>query len=336
MEAAVGMIWRQPNSYKGKQMNKARKKVKPGQEMISFEQACQLIWQHSSTLGSETILTRQAVGRVLAEAIKSPLALPPFAKSAMDGYAVRLSGKEKYPLQLEVVGIAPAGISQPGFKLAAGQACKIMTGAALPKGANTVVRIEDVKTEGKTITVKQTLTKGMNVCARGEDVKQGALVLPLGQFLRPVEIGILASLGISKVKVYRQPTIALLSTGDELVNPSVEPLPGQIRDTNRPLLLSYLTQRGLVCQDLGIAKDNQRSISEKIAKGLKADILLISGGVSMGDYDLVPQVLSSSGVQQVFHKVQVKPGKPLFFGKTDSTLVFGLPGNPVSSLLGAR
>jgi molybdopterin molybdotransferase len=318
--------------------------------MLSVEQALQMVLENAVRRPTETIaLTPAALGLVLAEEVASDLDMPPYDKALVDGYAVRSAdlgpasvrahgaeaGLAVTSLLLKVIEEIPAG-HVPRFPLRPNQVARIMTGAMLPPGADAVIMSEKVETVGGgAISIyDQNVKPGQNVMPRGREMRQNEIVLQAGALLRPQELGLLAAVGRNAIQVYRQPQVCILSTGDELVEPAVEPGPGQIRNSNATLLAGQLTRAGARPQYLGIARDSTECLRLLIGEGLQGDMLLLTGGVSAGQLDLVPGVLQELGVLPVFHKVAMKPGKPLFFGRREDTLVFGLPGNPVSALVG--
>jgi molybdopterin molybdotransferase len=273
------------------------------------------------------------MGRVLAEDVTSDLDMPPFDKSMMDGYAVRSADLASGPAVLAVVEEITAGRT-PTVPLGPGKTSRIMTGAPIPNGADAVVMIERCEAQGaERVRVPGPVAAGTNVAERSRELRTGETVLRAGSLLRSQEIGLLALVGRPNVPTHPAPEVAVLSTGDELVAADVKPGPGQIRNSNGPMLLAQVTQAGVRPRDLGIAIDNVDRLRVAISDGLRSDVLILSGGVSAGKLDLVPDVLRGLGVEPHFHKVRMKPGKPLFFGTRGETLVFGLPGNPVSSFV---
>ncbi len=280
-----------------------------------------------------------ALGLVLAEEVVSDLDLPPYDKAMMDGYAIRAADLANGQAVLTVVEEIMAG-QTPRLPVGPGQATRIMTGAPMPGGADAVVMVEHShQLEGQRVQLQETPPpSGQNVLPRGQEMRRGDVVLQVGSVLRPQEFGLLAAVGRTSVTVRPAPRVAIVPTGDEIVEPSQVPGPGQIRNSNGPMLLAQTCRAGGLPQLLGIARDSQASLQDLIAKGLQADILVLSGGVSAGQHDLVPGVLEELGVRTLFHKIKIKPGKPLLFGvrprqAEPPTLVFGLPGNPVSSLV---
>ncbi len=311
-----------------------------GEDMISVLEALQIVLPQARPLPPETVpLDSSSLGLVLAEDVASDLDMPPFAKALMDGYAVRAADLATGQAVLAVVEEVPAGHT-PRRPVGTGQAARIMTGAPIPPGADAVVMIEHSKLldEGR-VLLEETPSPpaGQNVLPRGREMRRGDIVLRAGSVLRPQEFGLLAAVGRTAVQVRPAPRVAILPTGDEIVEPAQAPGPGQIRNSNGPMLLAQTCRAGGQPRLLGIARDHRASLRALIGEGLQADILVLSGGVSAGKHDLVPGVLEELGVRVLFHKIQIKPGKPLLFGihdKNDApTLVFGLPGNPVSSLV---
>jgi molybdopterin molybdotransferase len=303
--------------------------------MISVSEALNLVCQHAKRLPpAETPLSPDLLGLVLAEEVRSDLDMPPFDKSMMDGYAVRSADLGTGEAPLEIIEEIPAG-HVPTREIHPGHTSRIMTGAGLPRGADAVVMVErSTLTDDRHVRLKDNPAPGQNVLKQGTEMRKGDVILPAGSILRPQELGLLAAVGRTKVQAYRPPTVAILSTGNELVEPQHTPGPGQIRNSNATLLTGQVTRARGTPRYLGIALDTLDSLRPLVREGLQADVLLLSGGVSMGQLDLVPQVLQEEGVTPIFHKIAMKPGKPLFFGTKGNTLVFGLPGNPVSSFIG--
>lgn len=309
--------------------------------MISIEEALALIAPHARPLRPLSLSIADALDCVLAEEVASDVDSPPHDKSIVDGYAVRAAdfapGRE-----LTVVEEVMAG-AVPQRTVIAGSATRIMTGAPLPEGADGVVMVEqteavaDQSPLGKVVLRTDRVTSGQNIMRRASSMSRGETVLSAGHRLRPLEIGLLAEVGRTEVRVVRQPSVAVLSTGNELVPPCQAPSAGQIRNSNGAMLFACVQQAGAKAIELGIGRDDHDALTQLMSEGLTHDVLLVSGGVSAGVLDLVPGVLAELGVRQVFHKVAVKPGKPIWFGVLENgeetKLVFGLPGNPVSSLV---
>jgi len=272
------------------------------------------------------------VGMVIAEDIRAPRDMPLWNNSAMDGFAVRaedcVAGQT-----LTVDGYIPAGGSASGITVKPGGAVKIMTGAPAPVGCDAIVPIEEtVEKNGKLILTGQ-VRPGDHLRIRGEDVSKGELVIAAGTALRPAEINMLASFGYRTAPVFRRPKVAILSTGDELVEPGEDIGTGQIFNSNDYSIAAAVKQLGGEPVLLGIARDDRQSLTEKIAAGLEEDVLITTAGVSMGDHDLVCDVLEALQVERRFWKVDIKPGRPTAFGLKNGKPVFSLPGNPVSSMI---
>jgi len=310
--------------------------------MIQIQDAYELLDQNVSTLPMETTPLAAATGRVLAQDVTADVDSPPHDKSVMDGFAVRSSDINQGLKRLEVVETIVAG-DWPNRSLASGQAAKIMTGAPLPPGADAVVMVErtqsDESNDQHWVTLDiESLAAEKHVLRCGENFKKGQTVFAKSHVVRPTDVGLLAEVGADMVSTGGNPTVAVLPTGTELVDCSSTPGRGQIRNSNGPMLIAMARSCGLDVLDLGVGPDQPDELSDLIRRGLDHDLLILSGGVSAGTMDLVPKILHELGVRQVFHKVCVKPGKPIWFGVREGnakpTYVFGLPGNPVSSLVG--
>lgn len=304
------------------------------ESLLSVEEALRLVIDEALPLPAEEIGLEAALGRVLAEPVESPADIPACDRSAMDGYAVRTSDLVSLPAELDVAGFLPAGRSPEGIDVRPGTAVRIMTGAPLPGGADAVVMVERTEpvADGARVRVLESVGPGQNVFRRGEDLGRGARLLEAGTWIRPAEIGALAAVGKVRVKVRRRPVTTILSTGDEVIDPSQDPLPHQVRNSNGPALLAAMSAVGLDPVSLGIARDDPADLDARIAEGLSGEIFFLIGGVSVGDRDLVSQRLTAAGVRVIFHRIAMKPGKPLLFGRRGGCLVFGLPGNPLSAL----
>ena len=304
--------------------------------MISVDQARQFVLQNVPTSAYvSTVPLSQSLGKRLAADIHSDVDSPPYDKSLVDGYAVLSSDLAGGVTSFDVLEEVTAGLV-PTHSVAAGQATRIMTGAPMPNGADCVVMIEQSTLDGSsvTLTYDPPLRPGANVMDQGRSLRAGDRVLSAGTIVRAIEIALLAEVGFQDVPVADAPTVAVLSTGDELVEPAVKPALGQIRNSNSYMLSAITESCGGAPTNLGIARDEREALSRLVAEGLTHQFLLLSGGVSAGVLDLVPGVLADAGVKQVFHKVHLKPGKPVWFGVgPDGQMVFGLPGNPVSSLV---
>ncbi len=287
-------------------------------------------------LDAETVPLPELRGRVLAEDVVAADDIPPFANSAMDGYAVRAAdvagAGANHPVTLPVVEHVPAG-RVPRRAIGPGEAARIMTGAMLPAGADAVVMVEETDGGNREVMIRRAASAGDNVRPAGESVCRGETVLERGSIIGPAHVGMLATLGHIRARVARRPRVALLSTGDELVPPEASPGPGQIRDSNRYGLIAQVAAFGALPIDLGLVADNEKELRAAIAQGLAvADCLVTSGGVSVGDADLTRRVLTDFG-EIVTLRVAIKPGMPQAFGLAGGKPVFGLPGNPVSSLV---
>jgi molybdopterin molybdotransferase len=302
--------------------------------MLSVAEAQAVILHHARPLAPASVALADALDLVLAEDVASDLDMPPFDKSMMDGYAVRVSDLPDGRGELSVTGEITAGMA-PTVSLGRGQAIRIMTGAPIPTGTEAVVQIERTKpaADGRVEIDDPGLKSQQNILTRGREMRTGDVVLRAGLRLDPQAIGLLATVGRTSVTITPRPQVAVVPTGDEIVEPNHVPVAGQIRNGNGPMLLGQAARAGARPRYLGIARDRVESLGEKISAGLDADVLLLSGGVSAGKLDLVPGVLQDLGVEAHFHKIEMKPGKPLFFGTRAGTLVFGLPGNPVSSFV---
>jgi molybdopterin molybdotransferase len=273
---------------------------------------------------------------VLAEEIRSPRDVPPFRNSAMDGFAVRSqdvsAASPESPVRLDVIETIGAG-SVASLPIQPGQAIRIMTGAPVPAGADAVVKVEDTQPETDAVAVRAAIAGGANIRHAGEDVSAGQVVFGVGRVVRPADVGVLASIGVSVVRVVRRPRVAIVTTGDELVEVG-EPLgPGQIVNSNAYTLAAAVEELGGDPIVLGIVRDRPEILREVFARGLRADAMLSTGGVSVGNFDFVRAILGELGYCESFWKVAQKPGKPLSFGWCGETPVFGLPGNPVSALV---
>jgi len=287
------------------------------------------------TSETEEVSLREAFGRVLALEVTSDVDLPPFEKSAMDGYAVRLgdfAGAEG-EVELEVLGESSAGAPFSGA-IADGQCVAIYTGAEVPADCDAVVMVEMTRREGERVWIEDSPKERQNVCAKGEDLSVGRAVLEPGRRLRPVDLSVLAAVGCDPVPVFRRPRVSILTTGDELVAPSEAPGPGQIREGNTLHLAAMASGAGAEVRAVGLVADDADALASAFEEALSScDALITTGGVSMGKYDLVGEALEHVGVEQLFHKIAIKPGKPVWFGRRGDALVFGLPGNPVSCLV---
>ena len=307
--------------------------------MIKVDEALKVILNAVKQLESEKSPLVKGLGRVLSEDIYAGSDIPGFDNSAMDGYAVRFSdtinASKPKPKTLKVICDIKAG-DEPKASLKENQAARIMTGAIIPKGSDSVIMVEDtlrIAGKEKFTQILKEVKRGENIRKKGEDIKKGELVIPGGKELNSAHIGILASLGMSRVNVCRKPRVAILATGDEVIEIDEELTPGKLRNSNTYTLYSQVLKCGAIPKNLGIAKDKPQELEKKIREGLDCDIILTSGGVSVGDYDLVKYILAKMGTNIKFWQVAMRPGKPLVFGTIKNKLIFGLPGNPVSSMI---
>ncbi len=305
--------------------------------MLSIAEAFSRVDQSITLLESLEVSIVDAVGMRLAGDIVSDVDSPPFDKSMMDGFAMRANDASSVPLK--VIGTLYAG-SAPTIAVNVGQSIRIMTGAPIPEGADCVLRSEDAEFDESAmeLRLKALPSRGDNIITRGTSMRAGDAVLGSGLRLNAASVGVLAELGRPTVNVVRRPEVAILATGDELVPIDAVPTLGQIRNSNEPMLCACVANCGGSARPLGVSRDVATDLDLAIANGLRSDILCLSGGVSAGEKDLVPAALKRAGVREVFHKVNLKPGKPLWFGVHSARigrtcLVFGLPGNPVSSLV---
>jgi molybdopterin molybdotransferase len=307
----------------------------PEPTMLSVEEARSIIVASCQPGTPKSVpLNAGALGLTLAEEIHSDIDSPPFDKAMMDGYAIAAANLSTNEAIFEIVDEIHAG-QTASHAVSTGQAARIMTGAPMPPGSDAVVMIERAREANANHIVLdvQGTRPGTNVLTQGTEMRQGDLVLSVGAILRPQELGLLASVGRASARVYPRPTLAVLATGDELVPAGQALGPSQIRNSNGPMLVGQSFRAGALVHELGIAADRLDSLTSLMQQGLQQDILILSGGVSAGKRDLVPDALTQCGVLARFHKVHMRPGKPLFFGVRGGTLVFGLPGNPVSSFV---
>lgn len=297
--------------------------------MISYTDALKLITATVQPLPAVEMLLLDAHGLILAQEVKARWDLPLLDNSAMDGFAFAFAGQGA-GAELPVAGLQRAGGAQVGA-VPAGAGVRIMTGAPLPAGCDTVVPFEEVEELAGKIRLHAPASQGAHVRRRGEEFRQDELLLAAGCRLRAGEIGLLAAAGIERVQVHRQPVVALISTGDELVELGCQPLPGQIVNSNLYLLSARLHEEGVTVEALGVAGDCGASLEPLLRRGIQADLLLTTGGISAGDYDLVRKTLLGMDFKLGFWKVAIKPGKPVMFGTLHGTPVFGLPGNPAAA-----
>jgi len=300
--------------------------------MVTYQRALEIIFENTPVLPSRKVEIEEAVGRILKEDVLSKMEMPPFDKSLMDGYAVNSLDTKKVPVKLKCLGIVPAGKSFKG-KIRRGECVKIMTGAPLPKSADSVVILENSRQAGNYVEILEAVGPGKNISFQGESFKRGRKVIEKDKNISLSDVAMLATLGLRFVLAVEKPRVAILNTGGEILPLGAKLAKNKIYNSIGPMLAALCKADGIQPQMIGIARDNFHELKRAVDKGLAADILLVSGGVSKGDYDLVPDVFKALGVKKLFHKVSIKPGKPLFFGVKKKTLVFGIPGNPVPNFL---
>ncbi len=298
--------------------------------MIALHQALDIFKQIDFRMPIEEVSLPDSIQRILGEDIYSDLNMPPFDKSAMDGYACR---SEDLSQSLQVIGILHAG-SNIIYKVKPGTCVKIMTGAPVPEGADTVLKVEDMEEDGENAIRLLSSSTKTNICKLGEDVRKGDLVLKSGTLLLPHHLAVLASVGISKVKVSSQPKIAIFSTGSELVEPDQKPGTAQIRNSNAYSILAQLQTINLHADYKGIVEDDKTKIKDLLIELRESyDVLIVTGGASVGEYDFVPLVFKELNLELKFNKLAIQPGKPFSFAADKNTFCFGLSGNPVSAFL---
>lgn len=300
--------------------------------MPTYEEARKIILDNSTPLGVERVPILESLGRVIAEDLMAPWDMPLWDNSAMDGYAVCAADCASLPVSLRVTGYIPAG-GKVDARVEPGCAVKIMTGAPIPRYCDAVVPVEDTDAGSENVTITAPVLVRQHIRFAGEDVAIGERIIETGTLIRPPEISMLASFGKAFVPVFRRPRVAILSTGDELIELGEPPSAGRIINSNGLSLAAAVQEIGAIPVILGIARDNRENHREKMLEGLKADAFITSAGVSAGDKDLVRDVLAELGVEQLFWKVDMKPGGPTAFGMKDGKPVFSLPGNPVSTMV---
>jgi molybdopterin molybdotransferase len=296
--------------------------------MITFEEALQIVLNHTYLFVSETIALQESAGRVLAEDVFSDLNMPPFNRSAVDGFACR---QADLGLTLEIIETVRAGLF-PAKKINEGQCTRIMTGAPVPEGADCVIMVEGtVETDPGKIRFTGHQTKS-NISPFAEDVREGDCVITAGTLIGPQHIAIMAAVGHMTPKVAKRPVVAVIATGDEIVEPHLEPGPSQIRNSNACQLIAQVAKAGALPVYLGIAPDNEEDTFRMISEALaQSEVVLLTGGVSMGTFDFVPKILEKAGIEILFKTIALQPGKPTIFGLKEDKRIFGLPGNPVSA-----
>lgn len=296
--------------------------------MIQVAEALSIIAENSTNMPVQKIQVSKSLGYILAETVYSPIAMPPFRQSAMDGYAFIHSEKHQYDL----IGVSQAG-DHSKIKLKENEAIRIFTGAFVPHNADTVVMQEHVMATESSILITRMPQQHTNVRNKGEQIEEEEIVFDANTLITPAAIGFLACLGITEISVYKKPKVAILVTGNELVKPGKKLPKGKIYESNSVMLQAALQTIGIKKTKVYKVKDNLKATKKALKEILKkSDIVLISGGISVGDYDFVKEALLDNGVEELFYKINQKPGKPMFFGSKNDTLVFALPGNPASSL----
>ena len=302
--------------------------------MFSYEEGRTVILEYVKPLEMELLPLRESRGFALAEAIRTPHPMPLFTNSAVDGYAVRSLDLEQCskgtPVRLKKLGYLYAG-NRKRYELLPGSCVQIATGAPIPENADAVVMKEDISIQEQDVEFYGKVRLNQNMRFIGEDLPQGREMLPAGMEIHAVQLAFLATFGFSEVPVHRRPLVNIVSTGSELVDVEVEPQEGEIRESNRYMLEGMVAEAGCEVGRVVLVPDDPRQLKHEFESALKADVLLITGGMSVGEHDFVKPLLKELGVEEIFWKVSIKPGKPLFFGRRGKTLVFGLPGNPASS-----
>ena len=306
--------------------------------MIPMKEAVRIVMDSTQLLETTTVPLLDSLGYVLSAPVTSDINMPPFHKAAMDGFAVVgtdvVDASRANPVILEVVDEIQAG-SIPAKSVSPGTAARIMTGAPMPEGSDTVVMVEETVSENGMVKILEPAIPGQNYVPLGEDVRKGDVVLDSPFRVRPPEIGIMAAVGATEVSVYRRPIVGVVATGDEIVEPDQTPASGQIRNSNGYSMTSQVVRAEGIPKYLGIAGDTVEDLRRVMTEGIETcDVLLLSGGVSAGVYDLVQGVMKDLGISVLFDQIRMKPGKPLTFGVRGPKLIFGLPGNPVSSVVG--
>lgn len=308
----------------------------PGQALVPVEEARQIVLGAMRGLGVERVPITEALGRILACDVVAGRDIPPWDNSSVDGYALRamdaVSATRERPVTLSVVEEIPAG-TLPTKTVTPGAAARIMTGAPMPQGADAVVMVEDTSVDGARVLIRAAAAPGESVRRRGQDVREGAVVIPKGRRVRPAEIGMLASLGQAAVMVGRRPRVGILATGDELIEFGEPERPDRLYNANSYAVAAQVAEAGGVPVIMGIARDTPASLRGALTALDGLDVLIVCGGVSVGKFDFVKDVLTELGMAMAFWRVAMKPGSPMAFGAVGGRPVFGLPGNPVSSMV---
>lgn len=304
--------------------------------MLTVNEAIALVLKRISPLASEEVPIIEAHERVLTGNVRANRTVPPFTNSAMDGFAVRWNdvaeASSSHPAVLRIVDEVAAGYVS-SRRVQPGTAIRIMTGACVPQGADTIIRVEYTKTRDNEVRVERNDGRASHVRLAGEDIKKGQVILDKGKVLSSADIGLMASVGKSRVQVFRRPVVGILSTGDELIRVEDPPRPGKIVNSNSYTLSCAVRETGAIARSLGIVRDRRKNMAASFRRALSCDVVMTSGGVSVGDYDFVKEALGDVGVKMGFWKVAQRPGHPMAFGRIGKKPVFGLPGNPVSSLV---
>jgi molybdopterin molybdotransferase len=299
--------------------------------MITVDQALSIVLENVEPLGTETVSHDEAHRRILAEHIRADIDLPPFDRARMDGYAVRSADVATAPVELRVIGEIAAG-AMFGRRLNSGEAVKIFTGAPVPDGADAVQKVEVTRTDGRMVEILEPVKEWQFITPRASEIAAGEVVAKAGHEIGPAEMAALASFGYAQVSVARRPRVAVISTGSELVPVSTKPSAAQIRNSNSYSLAAYAERAGAIVDVLGTVEDTAEATRDALIRAAdNRDMVITSGGVSMGDYDLVKAALKEIGAEVYFDKVIIRPGKPIVFARRGETFFFGLPGNPVST-----
>jgi molybdenum cofactor synthesis domain-containing protein len=299
--------------------------------MITVDQALEIILSGVAALGTQTIPLEQAHGRILAQDVVADMDLPPFDRARMDGYALRSNNASMVPVSLKVIGEIAAGAAYDG-RIETGEAIKIFTGAPVPDGADAVQKVEVTESDGVSVIIKEPVKAGQFITPRASEITRGEIVARSGRQIKAAEMAVLASFGYAEVKVFQKPKVGVISTGSELVAVSEHPSAAQIRNSNSYSIAAYAQRAGAEVDNLGTVIDTPEATREALLKAFEErDVVITSGGVSMGDYDLVKATLLEIGAEIFFDKVSIRPGKPTVFARRKQTWFFGLPGNPVST-----
>lgn len=299
--------------------------------MITVDQAISTVLYHVEQLEAETVALEYAHRRILAEDVIADIDLPPFDRARMDGYAIQSADLRTAPATFRVIGEVPAGAMFEG-EVHSGEAVKIFTGAPVPKGADAVQKVEVTRAEDNSVEIIEPVSPGQFITPHASEIAAGEIVAKTGEEICAAEMAVLASFGYSRVRVTRRPRVAVLSTGSELVEVSAKPSAAQIRNSNTYTLAAYAAQAGAIVNMHGIVEDTPEATCDALIRAAdNCDLVITSGGVSMGDYDLVKAALLEIGAEIYFDKVIIRPGKPIVFARRGETFFFGLPGNPVST-----